>query len=109
MDVVYSFCKKKKLKFSPSLNLCRLWMGGTQCISKSAESDAFVAQSGSCRLYELCAEPPGTPAINSDLIPEKLDSGIRVKERRLEPTQADSSEDAQILQDATAHLHESGE
>ncbi|MCJ8741353.1 hypothetical protein PDJAM_G00069680 [Pangasius djambal] len=83
-------------------------MGHTQCVSKSAESEAFVAQSGSCRLDELRAEPPGTPAINQDLVPEKPESGIRVQERRLEPNRVDSSEEAQRLQNAMTHLHESG-
>lgn len=115
MDVVYSLIflffilkKKKRVLPPPPLNLCRFWMGHMQCVSKSAESEAFVAQSGSCRLDELCAEPPRTPAINSDLLPEKLDNGIRVKERRLEPNRVDSSEEAQRLQNAMAHLHESG-
>ncbi|KAK3547468.1 hypothetical protein QTP86_021041 [Hemibagrus guttatus] len=82
-------------------------MGHTQCISKSADCQAFVAQSGSCRLDELCAEPPGTPAITSDLIPEKPYTVTRVKERRLEPNRADSSEEVQRLQNAMTHLHKS--
>lgn len=84
-------------------------MGHTQCVSKSAESEAFVALSGSCRLDELRAEPPGTPTINPDFNPEKPDSEIRVKERRLEPNRVDSSEEVQRLQNAMTHLHESGE
>ncbi|KAM9445143.1 suppressor of cytokine signaling 2 [Clarias gariepinus] len=83
-------------------------MGHTQCVSKSAESEAIVAQSGSCRLDVHPAEPLWTSAINSDLIPEKADSGIRVKERRLESNRVDSSEEAQRLQNAMTHLHESG-
>lgn len=84
-------------------------MGHTQCVSKSEESEAFVAHSGICSLDELRAEPPGTPEINLDLIPEKPDSGIRVKERRLEPNRVDSSVEAQRLQNAMTHLRESGE
>ncbi|KAG7323796.1 hypothetical protein KOW79_013498 [Hemibagrus wyckioides] len=83
-------------------------MGHTQCISKSADCQAFVGQSGSCRLDELRAEPPGTPAITSDLIPEKPDTVTRAKERRLEPNRTDSSEEAQRLQNAMTHLHKSG-
>lgn len=84
-------------------------MGHTQCVSKSADRAVFVAQSGNCRLDELRAEPPGTPAINPHLIPEKPDSEIHVKEHRLEPYRADSSLEAQRLQNALTHLHESGE
>ncbi|TSX72105.1 Suppressor of cytokine signaling 2 [Bagarius yarrelli] len=83
-------------------------MGHTQCISKSADCQALAVQRGSFRLHELCAEPPGTPAITPDLIPKKPASVTRVKERRLEPNRADSSEEAQRLQNAMTHLHNSG-
>lgn len=83
-------------------------MGHTQCISKSAESEAFVAQSGSWRLDELCIELSGTPAINPDLIPEKLDPGVRVQAHRLEPDLVDPAEEVQRLKDAMTHLQESG-
>nr|QBB68854.1 suppressor of cytokine signaling 2 [Tachysurus fulvidraco] len=83
-------------------------MGHTQCISKSADCQAFVAQSGSCELDELRAEPLVTPVITSDLVPEKPDTATGLKERRLEPNRADSSEEAQRLQNAMTHLHNSG-
>ncbi|KAI5612069.1 suppressor of cytokine signaling 2 [Silurus asotus] len=83
-------------------------MGHTQCVSKSEKNEAFVAPSGNCRLDELRAEQPWNPEIDPDLNPEKLDRGTRVKERRLEPNRVDSSEEAQRLQNAMTHLHESG-
>ena len=93
-------------------------MGHTQCISRSAGTEQILVQRGHCRLDapgQPLPEPPGPAAVHGQEVvpnsqPEKSHIGVRVlKDRELEPTRVESSEDAKRLQKAMTHLNESGE
>ncbi|KAI4892036.1 hypothetical protein NFI96_019741 [Prochilodus magdalenae] len=92
------------------------WMGHTQCISRSAGTEQILVQRGHCRLDapgQPLPEPPGPAAVHGQEVvpnfqPQKSHIGVRVlKDRELEPTRVESSEDAKRLQKAMTHLNES--
>lgn len=82
-------------------------MGVTQYSSENKTHSAEFEE-GSKTLNELHTQPTATPMIHKDRNQKQSISRVKVKKIRLEPNQGDSSSDAQRIQNAMKHLHQSG-
>ncbi|KAJ8383859.1 hypothetical protein AAFF_G00214290 [Aldrovandia affinis] len=95
----------------------RFWMGHTQCVSQTRESDTQTRTTEDRRQipdsFRTAPKPAGVPVhagrmILPNLIPEKSLIPVRLKDPGLEPRQRESTKDALGVQSAMAQLAESG-
>ncbi|KAI1892958.1 hypothetical protein AGOR_G00138860 [Albula goreensis] len=95
----------------------RFWMGHTQCVSQTRESDTETRGTEGRRrtpdTFRAALKPVGVPVktgrmILPNLVPEKALIPIRLKDPGLETPQRESTKDALRVDSAMAQLTESG-